>query len=436
MSILVPLGTIEVKIRKQIDKQLRVKEKADPRNVFRQVKEVAAYRVDARDRIALPFQWAMAREQYRPHRRGREEFPATSSKFIGNLRPEQQVIQKEAIEHLNRQGSILIAVYPGGGKTITSLSMCSKIGMRTMILVNRVVLMDQWKKSILRFFSDRVKVQIVESKDEMEDGVDFYIMNALNVPKRSSDDFHAIGTVIVDEVHMMITQVFVRSLAYLAPRYLIGLSATPYRPDGLDVLLDLYFGEARIVRNLQRHHAVYAVETGIVIEGEKDDRGKLMWNTVLQAQMDHPGRNDFIRRLCLFFRERSILILCKRVEHIVALRNLISSPEATVTTLKGSETEYDPEARILIASIQKVGTGFSHDRLDMLILACDTEEYFLQYLGRVFRRPDVVPIVMDIVDKNHVLRRHARTRRSVYLECGGTMHDFHSVFPDFEIIRP
>lgn len=434
MSIRIPLHTIEMKTRMKMDKQLRVKEKTDPRNVFRQVKEVAAYRVDEQEHIALPFQWAMTRDAFRPYRRPRDAFPPTHSRFIGRLRPEQQMIQKEAIERLNQQGSILIAVYPGGGKTITSLSMCSKIGMRTLILVNRVVLMDQWKRSILQFFSDHVRVQVVESKDEMEDGMDFYIMNALNVPKRAASAFDRIGTVIVDEVHMMITQVFVRSLAYVAPRYLIGLSATPYRPDGLDVLLDLYFGEARIVRKLQRHHVVYVVQTGIEIEGQKDDRGKLMWNTVLQAQMEHTERNDFIRRLCLFFKERSILILCKRVEHIVALRDRIVCPEATVATLKGSEIDYDPNARILIASIQKVGTGFSHDRLDMLILACDTEEYFLQYLGRVFRRPDVVPIVIDVVDKNPVLRRHARTRRAVYQECGGTLHDFHAVFPDFEII--
>jgi superfamily II DNA or RNA helicase len=433
MSIFVPLGTMDVKTRMRLDRQLRVREKSDPRNLYKNIKEVAAYRVDARERIALPFQWAFSREIYRGHRRGREEFAAMSSSFCGELRPEQQQIQKEAVAHLNRQGSILIAVYPGGGKTITSLSICSRIGMRTMVLVNRVVLMDQWRDSITRFFQQGVRVQVVEAKDTMDDAADVYIMNALNVPKRPPEEYARIGTVVVDEVHMMITQVFVKSLTYIAPRYLIGLSATPYRPDGLDVLLDMYFGEARIVRRLHRNHAVYVAETGIEIEGEKDERGKLMWNSVLQAQMTNPTRNDFIRRLCLFFAERSILILCKRVEQIVTLRDLLA-PDATTTTLKGNETEYDHDARILIASIQKVGTGFSHDRLDMLILACDTEEYFLQYLGRVFRRPDVVPIVIDIVDKNPVLRRHARTRRGVYTECGGTVHPFSTMFPEFKII--
>jgi superfamily II DNA or RNA helicase len=361
----------------------------------------------------------------------RSSLPAVQCRFEGSLRPEQELIQKEAIGLLNRQRSILISLYPGGGKTITSLSIASKIGCKTLILVNKIVLIEQWKNSIVGFFSNNTGVQVLDTAVAMDLNADFYIMNAINVPKRP-DIFQDIGTVIVDECHLMITKVFVQSLLYLFPRYLIGLSATPYRPDGLDVLLDLYFGTARIHRPLYRKHTVYTVDTGIEIMGERNERGQLDWNSILQAQMTNTRRNNFIRRLCLFFGQRNILILCKRVSQIQLLADLLR-PDATVTTLKGNETTYDADARILIASIQKVGTGFSHDRLDMLILACDMEEYFLQYLGRVFRRPDVTPIIIDLIDKNHVLKRHARTRRRVYQESGGSIYDFHSMFSDVKM---
>jgi len=439
MSVRVPLRNIDLKTRRELDRELRVREKVKVKagggggkSAYRNLKEVAAYRVDGSEKIALPFQWAMDKEKYAMYRREREG--KLVGRFSGELRPEQLTIQSEALTHLNKKGSILIAVYPGGGKTITSLSICSRIGMKTLVLVNRVVLMDQWKESIRRFYSEGTMVQVVETADEMDPSADFYIMNALNVPKKSIEDFKGIGTVIVDECHMMITQVFVRALCYVFPRYLIGLSATPYRPDGLDVLLDLYFGTERIVRKLYRQHTVYPIETGLVIEGERDQRGKLNWNSVLETQMTSAPRNDMIKRLCLFFEDRSILILCKRVQQIETLRDLLVGMNQRCATLKGNECAYDTEARILIASIQKVGTGFSHDKLDMLILACDTEEYFLQYLGRVFRRPDVVPIVIDIIDQNPVLRRHARTRRKVYIDSGGTLHDFHTTFPKFPLL--
>ena len=86
---------------------------------------------------------------------------------------------------------------------------------------------------------------------------------------------------------------------------------------------------------------------------------------------------------------------------------------------KESDVIFDKESRILISSFQKVGTGFSHDKLDMLILGVDTEEYFLQYLGRVFRRKDSSPIILDIVDEHPVLWKHFRTRSKVYRESGG-----------------
>ena len=54
-------------------------------------------------------------------------------------------------------------------------------------------------------------------------------MNAINVPKRSNTFYSKIGTVIIDETHLILSEVFSKSLKSLQPRYLIGLSATPYR---------------------------------------------------------------------------------------------------------------------------------------------------------------------------------------------------------------
>ena len=436
MSIPVPLSVLETfspKDRRRIDKQLRVKEKSDPKSFLKNLKEVVAYRQEG-EVMAFPFQWSIQHHpMFQTFRRSREMYDQIDCSFSGQLRPEQQTIQKEAFQFLNQQGSILIAVYPGGGKTITSLSICSKIRLKTLILVNRVVLMEQWKESVERFFEEKTKIQIVEAQDVLDPDAHFYVMNALNVPKRDAKQFERIGTVVVDECHMMITQVFIQSLSFVFPRYLIGLSATPYRPDGLDILLDLYFGTERILRQLFRRHNVYLVETGLKIEGKTNEQGKLSWNSVLQEQMEDERRNDLIVRLVQKFSDRSILVLCKRVNQIELLTKKLKE-FTTTTTLKGNEVQFDKEARVLVASIQKVGTGFSHEKLDMLILACDTEEYFLQYLGRVFRRPDVVPIVVDIVDKNPVLRRHWRTRKKVYENAGGSILSFHQSFPEFPLL--
>jgi hypothetical protein len=59
--------------------------------------------------------------------------------------------------------------------------------------------------------------------------------------------------------------------------------------------------------------------------------------------------------------------------------------------------------------------------LDTLLLATDIEEYFIQYLGRVFRRKDANPMIFDLVDNNPILLRHFKTRQKIYQECGGTI---------------
>ena len=104
-----------------------------------------------------------------------------------------------------------------------------------------------------------------------------------------------------------------------------------------------------------------------------------------------------------------------------------------VTSLIGKQQEYEQSSRILVGKASKAGTGFDHPRLDAMIMASDIQAYFIQYLGRVFRRKDVVPIVFDIVDKNPILERHFKVRRATYLEHGGEIRNFADVFPEFKL---
>ena len=307
--------------------------------------------------------------------------------------------------------------------TITSLSICGHIGLRTLIIVNKLVLIDQWKTAIEKVYANTAFVIQGKTKKIPPHHL-FYIINAVNVPKHGREVFEdlRIGVVVVDECHLIMTKVFSSAMAYLCPRYLIGLSATPYRNDGFHVLFELYFGMRRIVRKLYRPHDVYEIKTGLVIEAERDSKGDILWNSVIDQQTSSEERCTRIIDLCQKFPKRSILILSKRIAQIDMLYDRLKTLGESVTMMKESDTRFDEDARILISTFQKVGTGFSHDRLDMLILGCDVEEYFMQYLGRVFRRPDVEPIICDLVDENPILKKHYRSRVQVYLDAGGRIH--------------
>ena len=95
-----------------------------------------------------------------------------------------------------------------------------------------------------------------------------------------------------------------------------------------------------------------------------------------------------------------------------------------VSLMIENTNKFDPESRIIVASLQKCGVGFSHDLLDALIIASDMEEYFIQYLARVMRTEEVEPIVFDLVDNHKGLKKHFGQRKKVYVKAGGVIENY------------
>ena len=114
------------------------------------------------------------------------------------------------------------------------------------------------------------------------------------------------------------------------------------------------------------------------------------WNSVLQSQTMDVKRNEIIVNIVKMFKERNFLILSKRVDQVKYLVKRLLEEGEDVTSLVGVKKHFDYSSRILVATVQKAGVGFDHPKLDSLIIASDVQEYFIQYLGRVFRVEDNV----------------------------------------------
>jgi len=300
-----------------------------------------------------------------------------------------------------------------------------QIKLKTIIIINKIILIKQWIESINKF-CPQAKVQILSSSSKYSDEhYDFYIVNAQNVEKIHSKIFTDIGFCIVDEAHLIMAETLFKSLQFIYPRYLLGLTATPYRPDGLDNLLTFYFGQDKIIRKLYRKHTVYMVKTGYKPPIEKTIQGRLNWGALLDCQAKNEERNNLIIKIIQENSDRNFLVLVKRVTQGEYLYNKLLELKEYVTELIGSNQEFDKNARILIGTCQKVGVGFDHSKLDTLILATDIEEYFIQYLGRIFRSKDSVePVIYDLLDDNPTLLKHFNTRKKVYKEHGGEIIEY------------
>jgi len=410
MSLIADMNNIPVE---RVNKELIIK--IEPKFGLGQTKYIQPYTLIDQDHVSLPF--AYATRVLKVPRPSRSSFPSTTLKFQGILRPEQKIVRKEAVHILNKRGSVMISGHVGFGKTICAVHMAAGIGFRTLIIVNKIVLMKQWEESILKFCPTAI-VHRVTAKSPKKDG-DFYIMNAQNIEKKGRKFFSDVGLVIVDEAHMIMAATLSKSLQYVYPRYLIGLTATPYRPDGLNILLQLYFGRHKIIRKLHRKHIVYKVDTGFIPKVERTLQGRVNWGSILDQQANCVYRNNLILDIIESHEDRNFLVLVKRISQGQYLIEKLQERCISVTNLIGSNQEFESSARVLVGTCQKVGTGFDHPKLNTLILAADIQEYFIQYLGRIFRVKDSEPLVFDLVDSNGILRKHFATRQRVYREHGG-----------------
>jgi len=425
MSLKTKINKLSNEDREKINDELLLVLKNDSRML--PDKEIQPFDI-VNDDIYLPFYYGS--NELNISRPERKNFPSMNIKFEGELRDEQIVVKKDALKKLTDKGCTILSLHTGFGKTILAINLACNIKLKTLVIVNKIVLIKQWEDSILKFCPTAL-VQKLTTKTKLKDS-DFYIMNAMNIEKMGRNFFQSIGLVICDEAHMLVAETLSRSLQYLTPRYLIGLSATPYRLDGLNKLLDLYFGEDKIVRDMNREHIIYRVNTGIEIEMEiLESTGKVNWGAVLKSQSDNQERNELIIRIIREFKDRNFLVLCKRVEQATYLFNKLKEVNEHVDNLIGSKQEFDTDCRILVGIHQKVGTGFDWAKADALLLATSLKSYFIQSLGRVFRRRDTTPIVFDLVDNNFILLKHFKSRAEVYKNVGGKIVSFNRKYPEF-----
>jgi superfamily II DNA or RNA helicase len=369
--------------------------------------------------VYVPFSYGIKILREKPPKRETFHSLTPDIEFSGTLREEQNNVRKEALTILSKSNSIILSMPCGFGKTACAINLAVKIKLCTLVIVNKLVLIKQWKESLEKFIPG-CSICVLTPKGIRKD-CDFYLINASNAEKIGPEYLSRVGLVIVDEAHNIMAEMLARSMQYITPRYCIGLTATPYRPDGLDILLDMYFSPQKIIRTLHRPHTIYKVSTGFKPKVEKTRDGRVNWGSILDQQAMSPERNKLIIRIILDHPDRNFLILVKRIEQGNLLSDTLSQEGVSVTDLLGSNQEFDPDARVLVGTCQKVGVGFDHPKLNALLLASDIEEYFIQYLGRVFRSQEVEPIVFDLVDDNSILNKHFNTRKNTYKSVGGVI---------------
>jgi superfamily II DNA or RNA helicase len=355
-------------------------------------------------------------------------FPPIQTKFTGTLLEHQVNLKTEAIKRMNDQGSAFLKLHCGAGKTCISIYIATKVRLRTLIVLHRVVLMKQWADSIAAFTDCKTKVVVIKANGPIPTDAEFYIINVVNVFKRSNVDFMQFGFVIFDECHIMGSPKAMFAFRSFSPKFMLGLSATPYREDGMHAVTERYLGNAYIEKQMQHPHVVFKVSYKPPVNYGSEEfitkAGKLNWTKIINHQAMDEVRNLLSLRILAEHPTRNFLVLCKRVEQCHFICESLKRLNESCDVFTGSSKTLDYTARVLVSTYNKSGVGFDHPHLDALVIATDVKAMIEQYHGRIFRRKDCKPILFDIVDDFGPFHVHYAMRRKYYLQTGAVIRRY------------
>lgn len=165
--------------------------------------------------------------------------------FVLDLRDDQ----KEASECYfknkdNKTPSNIIQLPTGKGKSILGLYIASQLSCKTLIVVHKDDLVTGWQKDIALAFNNKVNPGLIKAK-KRDIGHFLTIATVQTLNKLSQEEldklYSTFGLVIQDEMHHCPASSY-SVVSKFYPRYRLGLTATPERTDGLDHIMNMYYG--------------------------------------------------------------------------------------------------------------------------------------------------------------------------------------------------
>ena len=233
--------------------------------------------------------------------------------------------QQEATENLQKMredGKTIALLYnaTGVGKTITAATDAKAVGGRALFLVNALKLASQAKETFAKVWPEATLGEYTGSQKDMTQTVIFATVQSISkdLEKFSPTDFDYL---IVDECHHAAANTYQKIFTYFHPKFILGLTATPERSDGED-MLELFQNVAH------KMDLKTAVERGVLVPircirvKTNIDLTDVRINGIkynsqdLESKLFIPERNQLIVDTYLkYVNGKKTVIFCASVDH-------------------------------------------------------------------------------------------------------------------------
>jgi superfamily II DNA or RNA helicase len=360
----------------------------------------------------------------------RHEGDDASFEFVGNLRDDLR--QREAVDAVYASwkesgGGAVLALPTGFGKTTVALYLAAALKKKTLVLVAKNFLKEQWAERAASFVP-AAKVTFVQGHVWDESG-DIVIAMMQTIASRRKICSERFGLVIADEAHHIAADILGKTMFACCAKRVLGLSATPERKDGLSSIVHLHLGPLAFHANI-RHASHVRVETvtytspRYALPMPLNRRGDVDYARVMNSIAADPDRTDMVvetvRRIAM--GRGGTLVLSHRREHCKAIADALGAKGIDVGLYLGGTKGAPPASTVVVATYALVSEGYDDPRLSALVLATPASDV-VQACGRIMRggsRTGEDRVVVDIVDAFGIARGQHAKRKKYYASAGFT----------------
>lgn len=318
--------------------------------------------------------------------------------------------------------------------TVIGLHVLSVLAKKTLIIVHKNFLLEQWKDRISQFLPSArvgtVKAQIIDVKDK---DIVIASLQSLSMKSYDPDLFRDIGFVIVDEIHRTGTEVFSKALQKVNFKYSLGLTATLDRKDGLSKVFIWYIGDV-VYKNKSRIDRVCVKCLPYFDPSPTYSKEERMFNQKLNTSKMITHITEFEPRTVFFVDaileqmnassfKRRCLILSDRKNHLTSIEKVLNERIPALSVgyyiggMKDKDLKESEDKDVILATYSFASEGFDVPGLDTLILA-SPKSNMEQIVGRILREKEEcrknVPLVLDIIDDFSFFKNQAVKRKRYY----------------------
>jgi superfamily II DNA or RNA helicase len=349
--------------------------------------------------------------------------------FEGELRDFQKPIVKKYIKSAKTKGAGLLEIHCGAGKTVMALKIISELKKKTIVIVHKEFLLQQWTERINQFLPT-AKVGRIQGEVIDIEGKDIVIgmLQSLSMKKYPTSLFQYFGLTIIDECHHIAAEVFSNALFQIVTKYMLGLSATMDRKDRLTYVFKMFIGDVVYKKERESNDIVtvkginYEIDDEEFCRVEYNFKGQVHYSKMIKKLCEFNRRSEFILKVLTNSLQENpnqqFIVLAHNKNLLKYLHDAIKDRKiATVGYyiggMKQKNLKISESKKVIIATYAMAAEALDIKTLTSLLMATPKSDV-RQAVGRILRKKQSNAVVYDIVDSHGLFQRQWQKRCTWY----------------------